>query len=59
MPNESIPKYLPAVLSAAAEVELPAGRVTEVTVCHDDGCDVWEGRPCNCDPEVFVHPDRP
>lgn len=48
----AVPHYAPAVLAVAASGACPPGRVTEVFVLHDDDCDVWADRPCNCEPEV-------
>lgn len=33
---------------------LPAGKVTEVEIVHDDWCGIHAGGYCNCNPEVKV-----
>lgn len=48
------PNYLPelAKLIAAGVIPVVPGRVVPVAVVHDDGCDVFDGKACNCDPEI-------
>lgn len=54
------PRYLPelARLIHAGLIPTTPGRITPVAVLHDDGCDIFEGRACNCSPEIH-HPGRP
>lgn len=52
-----LPKYAPDVLRAAQQAmaagRIVPGRVSVVTVAHDDWCDLLAGRgPCTCTPEV-------
>ena len=34
------------------------GKITHVNVAHDDWCDVYEGRACNCNPDVKLATDE-
>jgi hypothetical protein len=40
---------------------LDPGVATVLTFAHDDGCDHWRGRDCNCDVRIIVSrlPDAP
>jgi hypothetical protein len=39
--------------------KLPAGRLAEVDVYHDDWCRIHRGGSCNCDPEIKLRrPER-
>ena len=41
----------------AARPELAQrGRVMLATVVHDDWCDFFRGRSCNCDPKITYRP---
>lgn len=44
--------YLSAVAWFAARHVIAPGTVTEVAVLHDDGCSMFKGRPCSCEPDV-------
>ncbi len=48
--------YLSKLLAMVRSGELAAspGNVSEVTVTHDDGCSIWLGRACNCDPDFKI-----
>lgn len=30
--------------------------LVQMTYYHDDWCGIYDGRPCNCDPDVVVVP---
>lgn len=34
----------------------PKKGVQHVNVYHDDWCDIYKGKPCNCNPEIKVTP---
>lgn len=48
-----LPAYIREALKLATG-KLKPGTVTTVVVAHDDACDCWQGRPCNCDAELRV-----
>ena len=32
----------------------PRGAVTQVDIAHDSWCNIYQGKPCNCDPAVHI-----
>ena len=44
--------YFDLVMAAAAKAK--PGVVTHIHVYHDAWCGVYNGRPCNCNPELHV-----
>ena len=44
------PPYLRQALANVKHVR--PGEVVHVEVRHDDDCGIFEGRPCDCEPEV-------
>jgi hypothetical protein len=48
------PNYMPAV-EALGEQVWP-GEVRQILIAHDDWCDIFKGRGCNCDPDVRFVP---
>jgi len=44
--------YRAMLLELLAETAISPGSVGSVTVAHDDGCGIFDGRPCECDPDV-------
>lgn len=46
------PDYLAELERMHAAGVFPPGTVTEVFIVHDDDCDHWRGKPCNCKPAV-------
>ena len=30
------------------------GKVSDISVQHDDWCAIYKGRPCNCDPDITM-----
>ena len=45
-----LPTYLRQVLKNVKDV--PAGDIVHVEVRHDDDCGIFEGRGCDCAPEI-------
>ena len=45
-----LPPYLRQVLEHAKDVR--PGEVVHVEVRHDNWCGIYEGRACDCEPEV-------
>jgi hypothetical protein len=48
--------YWEKLLRFVEQWPLPPGRITEVDVCHDDWCAIYQGGYCNCDPEIKLRP---
>lgn len=34
---------------------IPPGSISEVDICHNDWCEIYEGGYCNCDPDIKLH----
>ncbi len=50
-----LPKYLPAVVEAAALADVQPGRVYLTAVQHDPWCALLAGKgACNCSPKVCL-----
>jgi hypothetical protein len=49
------PNYLKKL--AKLQVSLPPGRVSHAVIRHDQWCAVYQGRACDCDPDVSLHAD--
>jgi hypothetical protein len=32
----------------------PKGGIYDATIYHDDNCDIWVNKPCNCDADVKI-----
>jgi hypothetical protein len=45
------------ILQLEALAAHPPTGVRVVTIAHDAWCAQWQGRPCNCMPELSVGPD--
>lgn len=45
------PNYVDALLEHLANSPLGPG-VHHVEVRHDDDCPIFDGRPCDCEPEI-------
>ena len=43
--------YVPRALGLVKKLGLGVG-VHHVNVLHDDECGIFDGKPCNCDPDV-------
>jgi len=56
--NGKEPAYVRELVELYRQGKLPAGRLADVDVYHDDDCAIWTGGTCNCEPEVKVRPDR-
>jgi hypothetical protein len=50
------PHYLRPLSELIRETreQLKGGTVHQATVAHDTWCQVWSGRPCNCNPEITL-----
>lgn len=46
--------YMKKVLPIASA--FPQGTDLYATCYHEDWCGIYDGRPCNCDPDVVVVP---
>lgn len=46
------PNYIDVLLELAASGAIRPGVVNVATVFHDDGCDVFGGKLCNCEPSI-------
>lgn len=47
------PKYAAAVVQLGRELLTTKGPgVHHVTVEHDDWCAIFQGQPCNCNPDI-------
>ena len=42
--------YLDEVLRKGLQAE--KGKVSHLTIAHDDWCDIYNGGSCNCNPDV-------
>lgn len=49
-----MPTLNEVLLEMAARGEFVPGGVTVAEVFHDDDCDLWSGRACNCEPDFRV-----
>jgi len=47
------PNYLKKILKRLQNAQ-PVVGVFPVEVRHDDWCDIFKGKPCNCDPDVIM-----
>jgi hypothetical protein len=32
------------------------GTASTIEILHDDWCVIYQGEPCNCDPDIIQHP---
>jgi hypothetical protein len=48
-----IPNYVRKILEKLKNRRPPVG-VTNVLIRHDDWCDIFKGKPCNCNPGVIM-----
>jgi hypothetical protein len=44
--------HIQKLLAMQAQGQLPAGRLSEIDVLHDDWCGIYVGDYCNCHPEI-------
>lgn len=49
-----LPNYLPDALDLASRLarERGPGTISQITISHDDWCSIFQGAPCDCDPDV-------
>ena len=50
--NIPIPNYLRSIATTLNQSHLPKGGLVLVHVFHDGWCAVFEGGPCNCNPDI-------
>jgi hypothetical protein len=50
-----LPRYVHEALAALQGKFAPSSLHVAV-VAHDDNCNIWQHRPCNCEPKVDVKP---
>jgi hypothetical protein len=50
------PQLLEEADGPAGAVATFPGRLTDVDICHDDWCRIYQGGYCNCDPEIHLRP---
>jgi hypothetical protein len=48
--------YYRKLMELVEQGKIPPGRLTDVQVCHDDWCRIYQGGYCNCDPEIKLIP---
>jgi hypothetical protein len=51
-----LPNYVPKLVALWQQGRIAVGRLSHVEIAHDDGCAIFEGRCCDCDPEVRLFP---
>jgi hypothetical protein len=44
--------YYKKLMALYESANLTVGSLNEVDICHDDWCAIYDGKYCNCDPEV-------
>lgn len=55
MNPEPIPGYVAKLLDLGSDkTTFPPGTVSEVAVMHDDDCEIWDGKACNCEPDFRI-----
>ena len=50
--------FMKKLLALQAEGKLPAARLSEVDVLHDDWCGIYAGGYCNCRPQIRIRTHR-
>ena len=48
--------YAARVIDAAQKAQ--PGTVSHAVVKHDDWCDIFKGKPCNCNPDLEIISDE-
>lgn len=48
------PSYVHRLIEAHDAGKLPRGSVSIAIVEHDDACDIFDGRSCNCDSDLRI-----
>jgi hypothetical protein len=41
------------------EGKIPTRVLSELFIYHDDPCGIFQGRHCDCDPDIRVHAHKP
>jgi len=47
--------YTLRLMAANAAFPLPPGEVSQAMIHHDHWCAIYEGRDCDCVPDVSIH----
>ncbi len=48
-----VPNYLPKIIEFfESHPELHGRDDIAIDTCHDEWCAMYDGQPCNCDPEI-------
>ena len=59
-PGKTIPQYVRKLLYLQRIGALPREMGLHlVTVYHDDWCGIYQGKPCNCDPDIRLKAQVP
>ncbi|MEK7754511.1 MAG: hypothetical protein AAB654_21480 [Acidobacteriota bacterium] len=48
------PNYITKLRKMYAEGKLQPTGMYQAVVAHDDWCAMYDGRPCDCDPDIQV-----
>ena len=48
--------YLIHLLKHIRECGLEPGKLNQVEIRHEAGCAIWQGEPCDCEPEIETSP---
>jgi len=51
------PNYLPKILKLQAAGKMPPGVLSHAVILHDQWCAIYQGRSCDCNPDVSIHAD--
>jgi hypothetical protein len=50
--NPTKHNYYQKLIQLHEQGQIPLGSLTEVDICHDDWCAIYQGGYCNCDPDI-------
>jgi hypothetical protein len=58
--NKFVDEYVHQLPEVGPEALSTPGGITHMIYYHDDGCQIYDGRECNCNPDVrfFAEPQR-
>jgi hypothetical protein len=58
--NKFVTDYVQHLPEVGPETIRKPGRVCHMVCYHDDDCTIYDGKGCNCDPDVkfFAEPER-
>jgi hypothetical protein len=57
--DERVPRYVRRVKYLHAIGAIPRNGMAHIDVYHDGDCAHFEGRPCNCEPELKIRWTQP